>query len=734
MSFVSPAYLWLLLAGALPVIIHLLNRQRYQTVRWAAMEFLLAASHKNRRRIQMENLLLLLLRVAIVLGLAFTFARPYLKKPVLNALTAPDTHLVIAIDNSYSMGYRDGSATIFEQVKDVARKLIDTLRVDRGDRLTLMTLSEYPETLINDVSLHITQAKKRVDELALTDYATNIMKTLALADDIASKSTASRTVIYLVTDNQKTGYKHAEAATATAKSELKIIEVGSAGRANHQVTRIYPLNQSGLILTGQSVAFQVESTNYGNKDIVTAVNFIADGIKQGGSSVNIGAGRTVSLAFNHSFTEPGPHWVRAEIEKDNLVIDDSRIYALDIKDSIKTLIINGEPSAEPFEDEVVFLRYALSPQPETPNSNISPYALNIINGQEFISTEQLPLNNTDVMIIANLEFIPPGKLRQIEEWLNKGGGLLIFLGDKVDRTAYNDLFAKGLLPAELVEVAGNNTDTVRFDRIDFTHPALTFFGSVKEKLRSLLIQKYYSVKSAEGSRVLMSYGDTANSPAVIEKPVGKGRPSAAPKPPSYAVPKLRSGEGQELWNGEGWLILVTTSADAEWNKMPAKPSYVMLIDQLCRYLASSSSLVARDLLPAQTITLPAGEAGNFLMATPKSGTVALQAPNYKDTADVGLYTLERLTADRMTKEKLSYFGVNPEPAEGDLRRIAPDELRKILNRPFELVNANAGLTDDALASGGQIPPLSHLWKYLIYLVLISLVLELVLAQRFGRFA
>ena len=132
LDFVNPLFAWLALAAAIPLIIHLLNRRRYQQVRWAAMDFLLKALHKNRRRLQMESLILLLLRMLIVTILAFVLARPYLKGSAL--FKEPDTHLVIAIDNSYSMGYRSGMSTLFEDAKKIASGLMEQLKPEKGDR------------------------------------------------------------------------------------------------------------------------------------------------------------------------------------------------------------------------------------------------------------------------------------------------------------------------------------------------------------------------------------------------------------------------------------------------------------------------------------------------------------------------------------------------------------------------------------------------------------------------
>ena len=63
-------------AMAIPIIIHILNRRRFKTVTWAAMEFLLRAMRKNRRRLRFEQWVLLATRCALVLLIGLALARP----------------------------------------------------------------------------------------------------------------------------------------------------------------------------------------------------------------------------------------------------------------------------------------------------------------------------------------------------------------------------------------------------------------------------------------------------------------------------------------------------------------------------------------------------------------------------------------------------------------------------------------------------------------------------------
>src|SRR6478672_2097763 len=76
-SFVTPAFLAAgLLLASLPIIIHILNRRRYKIVHWAAMEYLLAAMKKNRRRLKFEQWLLLVTRCLVLALLGLALARP----------------------------------------------------------------------------------------------------------------------------------------------------------------------------------------------------------------------------------------------------------------------------------------------------------------------------------------------------------------------------------------------------------------------------------------------------------------------------------------------------------------------------------------------------------------------------------------------------------------------------------------------------------------------------------
>ena len=109
LAFLNPLLLWALPLAAVPIIIHILNRRRFQKVPWAAMDFLLKAMKRNRKRLRMEQWLVLLLRVLAVLLLISLVSRPQLGG---SSLLGSRTHHVVVLDDSASMSQRSGSTDL----------------------------------------------------------------------------------------------------------------------------------------------------------------------------------------------------------------------------------------------------------------------------------------------------------------------------------------------------------------------------------------------------------------------------------------------------------------------------------------------------------------------------------------------------------------------------------------------------------------------------------------------
>src|SRR3954470_16183692 len=127
---------------SIPIIIHLLNRRRYKVVNWAAMDFLLRAMRKNRKRLRFEQWLLLATRCLVLALLGFALARPLSCADTSMAGVGQRTGLhVFVIDNSYSMAYeadRPNAKTHFDHAKHLVEQMIDGL-APGGESVAVIT-------------------------------------------------------------------------------------------------------------------------------------------------------------------------------------------------------------------------------------------------------------------------------------------------------------------------------------------------------------------------------------------------------------------------------------------------------------------------------------------------------------------------------------------------------------------------------------------------------------------
>ena len=118
-------------AASLPVVIHLLNRNRYRVVNWAAMRFLLNAQKRTSRRMRLEQIILLSDRTLLVLLLvmAMTAVMPWAEDvwnrlfpghTVFANVGGRRTHKILVIDGSFSMARKRGDANCFDRASEMA--------------------------------------------------------------------------------------------------------------------------------------------------------------------------------------------------------------------------------------------------------------------------------------------------------------------------------------------------------------------------------------------------------------------------------------------------------------------------------------------------------------------------------------------------------------------------------------------------------------------------------------
>src|SRR5579871_284812 len=140
MTFLTPLFLVGLGALAIPVLVHLIQREKKRVVQFPSLMFVRRIPYQSVRRRRIRHWFLLLLRAAAVALIVLAFARPFVSRNAVNAAaTVGARDIVILLDQSASMGYGDH----WTKAKDAAQTIVRGMGAD--DRATLVLFAKNAE-------------------------------------------------------------------------------------------------------------------------------------------------------------------------------------------------------------------------------------------------------------------------------------------------------------------------------------------------------------------------------------------------------------------------------------------------------------------------------------------------------------------------------------------------------------------------------------------------------------
>jgi hypothetical protein len=554
---VNPA---LLAAGSLlvsaPIIIHLLSQRRFRTLDWAAMEFLIQAEQRNRRRIQLEELLLLALRCLAVLLAALLVARPYWPSQwTPQWLSGERQEYVVVLDDSPSLAAVEADGSPFASARRLIERLVtDAATRSAGDSLTLVRTSQPGRPLFTDLPLDSATAATILDELSQLTPSDVSCRWDRIGPElqqlVGQRSAKLNRTVAVLTDLRRDDWQAAEtsdsatlalAALRTLSGEATrtiVVDVAREEPPNLAIVDILP--DQGLLLAGSTVRFKVTVKNFSAQSAsnVPVQLQVAGSLPVSATIPLIAAGSTETIPF--SYTPPAvaaspeesrlvPLEVRAVIDVrppvDALAADNARDFAGTVLPGIPTLLIDGDPSSEYGQTETFFLQRALRP----PGAFTSGVDVVTLTDAEF---DQQPLGAVHVIHLCNLYQMSESRRAVLEQWVANGGGLVIWPGGQIDERHYNADWhreSQGLLPAPIVRMQGDDTesDWVSYQIAAPDHPALRVFqGDAAALLAATKIFRWWQLAEPpadSGAKVVLRFTDAERSPAMIEHRLGHGR-------------------------------------------------------------------------------------------------------------------------------------------------------------------------------------------------------------------
>jgi von Willebrand factor type A domain/Aerotolerance regulator N-terminal len=748
MSFVHAIPLALLIALPLiPLALHLLTRQRLRTIELSTYRFLFDSYVQQRRRTQFLEALLAILRMLFILGLLALIARPVAKRVSGLFPGGSGRDVILLVDCSASMNAQAKGQSAFDRAKESANAVVAKLSPD--DRVTLVRVTGQPEEIFSRFSTEVTDLQDRVEGLQTSPSRANLFAALTGIFGDERKRPANP-LVYFITDAQAGSFQEIERQKQVAERLLPqgtpfiLVDVGSKeSRSNLAVIGNPPPRQRAI--AGLPVELQARVVNASNEPADATLTFLINDKEVERQSLKLKPNETVTRKMSpYVPTEAGVLRGRFEVSPtrgtDAFPDDDRFQFTLHVEPKLKVLIINGAPNADPFENETLYLRAALSAERTTAKSDAPDPTREI--AQALDVTEELEsawagldearlkvkLDDYAVVILANagtLHTVSGYSYPALRSYVQDGGGLIVLPGDKVDPNVYNTSFfptppplKDRITPVQMGPAEGDPDKSATFRRlarIDFDHPIFAaFHPSAQPDARyfdRVVIKKRFalSVPAGRNATVLAEYAD--RSPALVESRFGDGK-----------------------------VILASFPTNAKWTNLPLNGvEFVPLMLQMVNYAQRRSDAEGPDVVAAD-------DPATFSVANvwaPVAGTVidpqgvksdltferfgGRAEAVFDGTRSRGYYTAD-IHGSRGDRRSASLsFAVNLAPEESDTMRITEDRVRELLpSAAVTVVDQSAEAKQDA-----ELDTTNELWRYVIYVLFAVIAFELLLATVVG---
>lgn len=709
MQFLSPIYLFGLLAVAAPILIHLIRRRKVTVVQWAAHRFLVAVTKKLQKRKRIQDLILLLLRCLLFVLLALLFARPFLERGT-DVMVEEAGTLVVLVDASASMDYRNGVRSRF----DVARGQVEAALsgLPGGTSVALILFADQAYPVVSPPTLEHNVVLQELDRQTTRPGRSNLTAGMAASLEVLSERGSGS--ILLITDGQATVWQAtAQLADLMQEAEaqgvrLKLVNVAEGQDAsNLGITAFDAVNAKPI--AGQPVRLQVVVKNGGESPSQKARLVLEQAV---GFPVeeawvpSLQPGEATQIAMQITFADAGWQCLTVRLPGDHLATDNSRSIGLSVTPGLKVGLVEGPRNRALTVPPGFFLSAAAVPVSGMEVRNFPIQLARLSSGE--LNRERL--KEFRVILLAGVATLSGQQVEALSGFVETGGGLWIAPPSDADAAQQfiqsvplNTLFPTG----ELAYVEGRSGLPAAGP---YDHPITGYWNeSGAGSLNGFFSDRYLGLTAGEGVQTVLPLNN--GSPLFVTQTRGAGR-----------------------------VFFSALPLDGAWSELPLSPQFVPLVQRSLQWLSGAvDAPVALTPGEGWRVRVPAIHVGRpFYVRTPLStdvsqlaGKVEFQSGQaiiaYTDTSSLGRYQIY------LNPEggPVGSFGVNLPPEESDLRRVSADALADVSVDGSGIDSEKSDLRSGA---GGWLSSLPEPWMLLVFLIMLTGAVELYLAQRFSRTA
>ena len=486
LSFLAPLFLAGAATAAVPIVLHLLEREPEPGVKFAAVRFLTRTPVEDAAARRLRELLLLTLRVAALVLLALAFARPFF---AAGAAAGPSGVTVVALDTSYSMD----SPGRFERARQLAKAAI--ARAPSGAEVAVVAFADAAEVVARP-GVDRALAAAAIDRAVPTSGATRYRAALVAASQVLS---GLRDAIVVVTDLQEGGWSAGDRVSLPESATVEIADVGVLPR-NLAVVAVKPLPDR--------VVATVRNTDAATRE--ARVHLTVDDRPAGDATVSIGAGRAADVTFAGA---PRGASVAVTVEdREGIQADNTRYAVVDGRGQPAVLVVTGSGDAG---REGFYVQHAMDAGAAEGRAYRT---VNIAAAQLSAGTDD-PLSARAAVMLLSTRGLERRGREALASYVRRGGGLLMAAGPEIDGSVVADVLGAGST-LRVVTEHGAWTAPQTLAPIDGRHPLFQLFAGTAATLGLVTFRTAARI-SGDGCQPIARF--TNGEGAVMECEAGDGR-------------------------------------------------------------------------------------------------------------------------------------------------------------------------------------------------------------------
>jgi len=755
-----------LLGIALPIMAHLLSRRRFDVVEWGAMQFL-NPSRKTRRRLKLEELLLLMLRIGLICLIVLAVTRPLIPSGLLSGYhSAGSRTVVIVVDGSNSMSRSDGVNSVHQNAIRRAAEFLQTLGPD--DNVALIDARDQPKSIIESPMRDLQTVIDQIRQLPPPGGACGIIPAIEKAIAILGRSSSSAREVVVFTDRQGNGWKsEAEAEWNRIDDLLKFPAVRPHVWVVDVAPQLGPISRNisvGRIEMSREMSvpdfpirLRVAVRNDSDQEIQIPVRLLLDGQALAGESQNPSIPRRseIMLEFEHAIRAEGTHVlsVEAEVADDGIVVDNISHAAVHVASSLSVLLINGTPSVNRAARDTFFAELAFAP----PEGRQPWVSTRVIEASELRPSD---FQSAAAAVFCNVSQISSDAALALAEFVAKGNGVIISCGPETTPESFRKNFGETGLLSQLQIVRTREAPPQAEDLIQVT--AMTIQPGWLQRFRSDPARSFLKASFHAWclTRIGSGFPDTNASGEAVKMPQqaatslpGKGDWEARSASATATVPvvlaQLSTSDPLILESryGDGIVLVMTSTLDRKWNDLPTRSDFLPFLHEAVFHAASARShrnvsfaepLISRVVSsakapksepahesdPAEAVEVVFIRPGGAQTVVSSAGDSQSPAAVFTDTFAPGIYRMK--ATQRGTVIASDAFVVNYDHSEDHhVHLTADDKARLATNDRVRFSDSLDDLTRRMYGKESR----TELWAALMTLFLLFLVVELLLTRR-----